>query len=288
MYNLPQINQIGAQTPGVFAAAFTNQLGGGQGATAMAGAMPFDGNAMSREAARLMGNGMNGFNGMNGMNGMQNGQQNSQQMQGLMGMFMQVMQTFMGLFQQMMGQNQQNQAQNGQNAQQNNAVNALNGGANQNANAANGGQTQSGNNINNSVYNPNGITMKPLDKYNVTSEFGARKNIWGGPGVDNHTGIDLAAKQGSPIRSFKDGVVTKIANDPNGYGNYVEVRHADGSTTRYGHMSAFGNIKVGQQIGGGSVIGAVGSTGNSTGPHLHFEVRNAQGQAINPRSVMNF
>jgi hypothetical protein len=135
--------------------------------------------------------------------------------------------------------------------------------------------------INGPVQPFNGQTVSTLDSYRVTSEFGPR---WG----RNHNGIDLAAPTGTPIKSVADGVVTRVANDPGGYGNWVEVRHSDGSTTRYAHMSSFGNIHQGQRIGAGSVIGAVGSTGHSTGPHLHFEWRDPSGRPVNPRQKMNF
>ncbi|MCE1245994.1 MAG: peptidoglycan DD-metalloendopeptidase family protein [Firmicutes bacterium] len=134
--------------------------------------------------------------------------------------------------------------------------------------------------INGAVQPYSGTTSKPLDHYKVTSEFGPR---WG----TTHKGIDLAAPTGTPIKSAADGVITKMSNDPDGYGNWVEVKHPDGTTTRYAHMSQFGNVKVGQHVGAGSVIGAVGSTGHSTGPHLHFEVRDPNGNAVNPRSKFN-
>lgn len=127
----------------------------------------------------------------------------------------------------------------------------------------------------------NGKTVRPLDSYRVTSEYGENRGSY------VHNGIDLAAPSGTPIKSVADGVVTRVQSDNGGYGNWVEVKHSDGSTTRYAHMSAFGNIKVGQEIGAGSVIGAVGSTGNSTGPHVHFEWRDANGRAVNPRSRMS-
>ena len=127
---------------------------------------------------------------------------------------------------------------------------------------------------------PSGTIVQPLDNLRVTSEFGPR---WG----KQHNGIDFGAAQGTPVKSVMDGTVTRVANDPGGYGNWVEVKHADGSTSRYAHLSAFGKIKVGQDIGAGTVIGAVGSTGNSTGPHLHFEWRK-NGTPVNPRGVFNW
>jgi len=134
--------------------------------------------------------------------------------------------------------------------------------------------------INGAIQPFNGQTVRPVDGGRVSSEFGPR---WG----KMHKGIDIAAPTGTPIKSAADGVISRVANDPNGYGNWVEVKHPDGTSTRYAHMSQFGNIKVGQHVGAGSVIGAVGSTGHSTGPHLHFEVRDKNGNAINPRAKMN-
>jgi len=135
--------------------------------------------------------------------------------------------------------------------------------------------------INGQINPYNGKTVKPIDNYRVTSEFGENRGSY------IHNGIDLAAPSGTPIKSVADGVITRVQSDNGGYGNWVEVKHSDGSTTRYAHMSAFGNIKVGQEVGAGSVIGAVGSTGNSTGPHTHFEWRDANGRAVDPRSRMS-
>jgi murein DD-endopeptidase MepM/ murein hydrolase activator NlpD len=148
-----------------------------------------------------------------------------------------------------------------------------------------GGSSSPAGVINGPVVPFNGKTVKPLDNYTVTSEFGPRNDPITGK-ASFHSGIDLAAPSGTPIKAVADGTVTKIQSDPDGYGNWVEIKHADGSTTRYAHMSAFGNIKVGQEVGAGSIIGAVGSTGHSTGPHLHFEWRDANGNAMNPRQRM--
>jgi murein DD-endopeptidase MepM/ murein hydrolase activator NlpD len=267
------------------AAAMTGQFGGYAQASAMPGAamamaMPFDSTRMSRETLGMMNNGAMNQMGQNG----QMDQQTSGMLNTLCGMFKQMV----SMFQQWMNGGQaanQNGLQNQQGL--NGANGANNGGAN---GAVNGAMPLteksgliSGTNLNNSVYGPNGLTMKPLDKYTVSSEFGNRPAM-----NDYHTGIDLAAPTGSSIRDFKSGTVTKVASDPKGYGNYVEVTHPDGTKAIYGHMSKFGNIKPGMQIGAGSVIGYVGSTGRSTGPHLHFEYRDASGKAVNPRTIMNF
>ena len=100
----------------------------------------------------------------------------------------------------------------------------------------------------------------------------------------NHTGQDMAAKQGSPVMAAKEGKVTKVASDPSGYGNYIEITHADGTKTLYAHMSSFGEFKEGQSVTAGNVIGAVGSTGRSTGPHLHFEIIGKDGTKLEPKN----
>jgi murein DD-endopeptidase MepM/ murein hydrolase activator NlpD len=98
----------------------------------------------------------------------------------------------------------------------------------------------------------------------VTSSFGHR---WG----RLHAGIDIGAPTGAPIYAARGGVVS-YAGQMGGYGNILVIDHGDGMTTRYAHQSALG-ASVGQTVRVGDRIGAVGSTGNSTGPHLHFEVR---------------
>jgi murein DD-endopeptidase MepM/ murein hydrolase activator NlpD len=143
------------------------------------------------------------------------------------------------------------------------------------------GSQQPAGQINGQINPYNGKTVRPLDSYRVTSEYGENRGSY------IHNGIDLAAPSGTAIKSVADGVISRVQSDRGGYGNWVEVKHSDGSTTRYAHMSAFGNIKVGQEVGAGSVIGAVGSTGNSTGPHVHFEWRDANGRAVDPRGRMS-
>lgn len=86
-----------------------------------------------------------------------------------------------------------------------------------------------------------------------------------------HTGVDIANHIGTPIYAADDGVVTTAGYNRGGYGNMILINHGGGKTTRYGHLSAFG-VSVGQKVTKGQYIGAMGSTGHSTGPHLHFEV----------------
>lgn len=118
----------------------------------------------------------------------------------------------------------------------------------------------------------------PVAARSMTSAVGMRMHpILGGMQV--HSGIDLAAPSGSPIIATSDGVVSS-AGWAGGYGLLVALQHKGGVQTRYAHMSVL-NVAQGQQVKSGQVIGYVGSTGRSTGPHLHYEVR-VNGQAVNP------
>lgn len=112
----------------------------------------------------------------------------------------------------------------------------------------------------------------------LTSGFGYRSDpLTHGRGV--HQGIDIAAGFGQPVRASADGIVMRAA-DQGGYGKAVFLAHGFGVTTRYGHLSKI-DVKPGQRVKRGDVIGKVGSTGRSTGPHLHYEVR-VDGDAVNP------
>ena len=112
----------------------------------------------------------------------------------------------------------------------------------------------------------------------VTSPFGLRSSP--GTGAQEfHEGIDIGAAQGAPIRAAASGTVS-FAGQMSGYGNVVIVQHAGGLATRYGHQSAM-LVSAGQPVAAGEVIGAVGATGDATGPHLHFEVR-LNDVAVNP------
>jgi murein DD-endopeptidase MepM/ murein hydrolase activator NlpD len=121
-------------------------------------------------------------------------------------------------------------------------------------------------------------SQMPVSARALTSGFGMRGHPLLG-GRRAHSGIDLAAPTGSPIVATSDGLVS-WADWAGGYGIAVAVEHGGGYQTRYAHMSRV-NVAPGQQVRKGDVIGYVGSTGMSTGPHLHYEVR-VNGQAINP------
>ena len=112
----------------------------------------------------------------------------------------------------------------------------------------------------------------------VSSPYGLRFD-----GTEFHQGIDIAADMGAPIVATADGVVT-AAGWNGGYGNMVDVDHGGGIVTRYGHASAVA-VTVGQQVRRGEVIAYVGSTGRSTGPHVHYEVR-VNGAPVNPAGYL--
>src|SRR5207302_10300842 len=112
----------------------------------------------------------------------------------------------------------------------------------------------------------------------VTSPFGARTSPTTGA-QEFHEGIDIGAARGTPIRAAASGTVT-FAGQMSGYGNVVILQHAGGLQTRYAHQRAM-SVAAGQTVAAGEVIGAVGATGEATGPHLHFEVR-LNGVAVDP------
>lgn len=105
--------------------------------------------------------------------------------------------------------------------------------------------------------------------YRITSEFGEVSSI---RNFKPHTGIDFAMNQGEPLRSIQDGVIMKFGEFGN-LGKGVFIRWNDGKTAIYGHLSEFANIQIGQYVKTGDLIGYAGSTGNSTGSHLHFAIK---------------
>jgi murein DD-endopeptidase MepM/ murein hydrolase activator NlpD len=122
----------------------------------------------------------------------------------------------------------------------------------------------------------------PAPTHEITSPFGNRTDPLLGR-LALHPGIDFRAATGAPIKSAGAGKVL-VASEVNGYGNMVEIDHGQGVTTRYGHMSRL-NVKPGQLVTEGQVIGFAGSTGRSTGPHLHYEIRR-NGTPINPMGFL--
>ena len=115
-----------------------------------------------------------------------------------------------------------------------------------------------------------------------TSGFGVRSDPFlGRPAM--HTGLDFRAAMGDPVRATANGKVVS-AGWSGGYGRMVEIDHGNGLSTRYGHLSEIG-VKVGDPIKIGQVIGEVGSTGRSTGPHLHYETR-IDGEAVDPQKFL--
>ena len=110
----------------------------------------------------------------------------------------------------------------------------------------------------------------PLQFSRVSSGYGMRFHPISGK-QKAHLGVDYAATTGTPVRTIGDGVVT-FAGWQNGYGNTIEIRHRDNQLTKFGHLSRI-DVRSGQKVSQGDFIGAVGSTGASTGPHLHFEFR---------------
>jgi murein DD-endopeptidase MepM/ murein hydrolase activator NlpD len=112
--------------------------------------------------------------------------------------------------------------------------------------------------------------------YHITATFGQGGSRW----AHNHTGLDFAAPIGTRIGAVMKGVVI-FADWAGPYGRQVQVRHEDGTVTWYNHMSKF-SVSVGETVYAGDQVGAVGMTGNTTGPHLHFEVHPDGGEAVDP------
>lgn len=127
------------------------------------------------------------------------------------------------------------------------------------------------------------LMRTPIDGARLSSGYGMRRHpILGYSRM--HTGIDFAAPRGTPIYAAGDGTITR-AGRRGGYGHYIQIRHYDGYATAYAHLSKYGRgIRPGVRVKQGDVIGYVGSTGRSTGPHLHYEVLR-HGKHLNPLSV---
>jgi murein DD-endopeptidase MepM/ murein hydrolase activator NlpD len=122
----------------------------------------------------------------------------------------------------------------------------------------------------------------PLRSYRLTSSFGMRTNPVTG-NIRLHQGIDLAAPAGTEVHAVADGVVTETGNDPI-YGNYIIIKHNNNWASLYGHLQKIGTV-LRSSVRSGTIIGWVGSTGQSTGPHLHFELRQ-NGRAQDPNKLL--
>lgn len=127
---------------------------------------------------------------------------------------------------------------------------------------------------------------EPVPGHAVVSPFGLRQLPWEGSGR-LHEGVDISADIGVPVRVAADGVVI-AAGEKGGYGRYVAVRHAEGLTTFYAHLGGIAaGVKAGLAVAAGDTVGRVGSTGTSTGPHLHFEIRDDQDRPLNPAMFLS-
>ena len=127
----------------------------------------------------------------------------------------------------------------------------------------------------------------PLDKYKLSATYGKAGNLWSSA----HSGQDFAVPVGTPVKAAGSGTVVKAG--PNGggdgpaYGNAIVVKHANGKYSQYAHLSKI-NVNVGSTVKTGQTIAKSGNTGNSSGPHLHFEIRTTPnyGSALNPMSFL--
>ncbi|MFP3988730.1 M23 family metallopeptidase [Streptomyces sp. E11-3] len=123
----------------------------------------------------------------------------------------------------------------------------------------------------------------PVDKYTLTATYGKGGSMW----ASKHSGQDFAVPVGTPVESVGTGTVVKAgangAGDGPAYGNAVVVKHSNGRYSQYAHLSKI-NVKAGQKVKAGQRIALSGNTGNSSGPHLHFEIRTSAnyGSSINP------
>jgi murein DD-endopeptidase MepM/ murein hydrolase activator NlpD len=118
----------------------------------------------------------------------------------------------------------------------------------------------------------------------ITSSFGFRSNPFGGNGRESHKGLDISAPHGSPVKSTADGIVV-YAGYKGDLGNVVIISHGEDFQTYYGHLSEI-IVKVGQELKASTIVGKVGSTGRSTGPHLHYEIHK-NNKRINPKTFID-
>ncbi|MEQ9315385.1 MAG: M23 family metallopeptidase, partial [Henriciella sp.] len=137
-------------------------------------------------------------------------------------------------------------------------------------------------------FDPNGeaatkfLMKTPINGARLSSSFGYRRHPISGYNK-LHKGTDFAAPSGTPVYAAGHGTIER-ANRYGGYGNYVRIKHANGYATAYAHLSRFGRYRAGQRVRQGDIIGYVGSTGASTGPHLHYEVL-VKGKQVNAMAL---
>ncbi|MFE9481579.1 M23 family metallopeptidase [Streptomyces spororaveus] len=128
-----------------------------------------------------------------------------------------------------------------------------------------------------------GLWDKPLEKYTLSATFGKGGTMWS----HKHSGQDFAVPVGTPVKAAAAGVVVKAG--PNGggdgpaYGNAIVIKHANNTYSQYAHLSKI-QVRIGQKVNASQRIALSGNTGNSSGPHLHFEIRTTPnyGSAVNP------
>lgn len=119
-----------------------------------------------------------------------------------------------------------------------------------------------------------------VDGGQLFSRFGARRSSMGGDGGP-HQGIDIAGREGTPVRAAAAGMIAEVGRRGR-YGRFIRIRHADRIETAYAHLSRFADrLEIGRSVQQGEVIGYVGTSGRSTGPHLHFEIRR-DGKPVDP------
>ena len=127
------------------------------------------------------------------------------------------------------------------------------------------------------------VFAEPVKGFAVNSNYGTR-HLAGEPAPRAHKGVDFAAPRGTGVFVAAEGTVLRTGYQPTGFGNFVEVRHPNGMTTLYAHLSRI-DVRSGQDLYSGERVGLVGTTGYSTGPHLHFEVKR-NGAHVDPSRVM--
>ena len=134
--------------------------------------------------------------------------------------------------------------------------------------------------IHNISYTPLGLPYQGA----ITSAFGHRENPFSGIGIETHKGLDIQGPHGAQVKAMAKGTVS-FAGPKGGYGKCIILKHGNGFETLYGHLSKI-TVREGDQIDIGQLIGNIGSTGRSTGPHLHYEIHQF-GQKINPQAFLN-